>query len=163
MKLTLFFIFISFCATTVAGEIQIEQRELKIKNFPCMDCHSNIKNTEVNFPLKKPHDNIILDHMDSVKNCFKCHDQKNRHLLILQTGEKIGFNESYRQCFQCHGMKKRDWLLGIHGKMVGSWNGKKYKYTCVNCHDPHHPKFRQMKADPGPVHPRGEKMHEGTH
>lgn len=156
MKNTFFLFFFLFCFNLVAEEIFIEERELKIKNFPCMTCHGSIKNNKANFPLQKPHDELQFKHMDSIKNCFQCHDKKDRNILKLQTGEKISFNESYRQCFQCHGEKKRDWELGMHGKMVGKWNGDKYKSTCTDCHEPHHPKFPQMKADPGPVHPRGE-------
>ncbi len=143
--------------------IEIEQREFKLKNFPCMSCHEADKSKlPTTFPLLTPHERIEFKHHDNIKNCYSCHDSSNLDKLVLHTKEKISFNESYRLCFQCHGEKKRDWELGTHGKMKGSWNGRKYKYNCTNCHNPHKPPFRQMKADPGPVHPRGKKG-QGAH
>lgn len=149
--------------TFALDEITIEQREMGIKSFPCMTCHGNIKNDAPNFPLTTPHERLEFKHNATIKNCYSCHDKADRNKLVLQTGEKISFDKSYMQCFQCHGEKKRDWQLGIHGKMVGSWNGQKYKSNCTSCHDPHKPKFRLMKADPGPVHPHGEKVQGGGH
>lgn len=164
MKLTAFFIFIFLCCTNAyAQEIELEDRALKVKSFPCMDCHKGINSIEPKFPLVRPHEDMTFKHMGSIKNCFQCHDFKDRNKLVLQTGERIGFNQSHRQCFQCHGGKKKDWELGMHGKTVGSWNGDKYKYTCANCHNPHHPKFRIMKADKGPVHPNPKGPSKGGH
>ncbi|MCB9062056.1 MAG: hypothetical protein H6622_11090 [Halobacteriovoraceae bacterium] len=157
------FLFLIFLSVVSFAEITLEDRGLKIKNFPCMNCHSNINNSQANFPLQKPHDRLEFKHMDSVKNCFQCHDKSDRNQLVLLNGEKINFNESHKQCFQCHGTKKRDWELGIHGKSIGSWSGDKYKFTCASCHEPHHPKFRKMQAVPGPVHPRKGFVHGGNH
>jgi len=159
------FIILCFASFNLFGDgIVLEERAMKIKTFPCMDCHGNFQNKKPSFPLSKPHNDLVFKHMDSVKSCFQCHDEADRNALRLQTGEKITFNESHKQCFQCHGEKKRDWELGMHGKMVGAWNGTKYKNTCTNCHEPHHPRFRKMKADPGPVHPHAkENASKGGH
>jgi len=129
-------------------------------NFPCMECHKNINNAQAIFPLKTPHHNMTFKHMDSIKNCYLCHDKKDRDKLVLQDGTKIGFDKSYLQCASCHGEKIRDWKNGIHGKQIGSWNGKKYRSSCATCHDAHTPKFPQFVADPGPVHPNPKK-HKG--
>ncbi|WP_127716401.1 hypothetical protein [Halobacteriovorax sp. HLS] len=162
-RITIAFVLLS--SVVIADDlVEIESRGLSIKNFPCMKCHGDFTHDKINeLPLATPHERLEFKHHDNIKNCYSCHDKGDRNQLVLHTGEKIGFDQSYRQCFQCHGEKKRDWELGIHGKMVGSWSGKKYKSTCTSCHNPHKPKFRLMKADPGPVHPQGKKHNGGGH
>lgn len=147
----------SFAAT------QMEERQMMLKNYPCMKCHENVKNDVPQLPLSKPHDNLEFKHMSTVMNCYNCHDKENRDLVILNTGEKVDFNQAYKICFQCHGEKKRDWENGTHGKQIGSWNGDKYKFVCGSCHEAHSPKFPMMKADPGAKHPRGEVETSGVH
>ena len=39
--------------------------------------------------------------------------------------------------------------IGIPAK--GSWNGKKEYFLCVNCHNPHSPKFNELKPEPPPI------------
>lgn len=149
------------CFVSVA-EITLSERKMKLKSFPCMNCHGDFLHDEISQKknFTKPHENLKFKHMDSIKNCYSCHDKKDRDLLVLNNGKKVGFDESYKQCFQCHGEKKRDWENGTHGKQIGSWNGDKYKLVCASCHNPHHPKFPQMKADPGPKHPKGKQTGE---
>ncbi len=79
---------------------------------------------------------------------------RNRDKLKLADGEIIDFTESYRLCGQCHGNIYRDWKAGIHGKRVGSFKGGKRTYfLCVNCHNPHDPKFKPLKPEPPPIRP----------
>ncbi len=131
---------------------------MSMNHFPCMSCHGAINNEKAAIPLTKPHEKLKFKHMETIKNCYTCHDQKNRNLLVLANGKKVDFDNSYRICFQCHGEKKRDWEKGIHGKQIGSWNGDKFRFSCANCHEAHSPKFRLMKADPGPRHPHSKEM-----
>jgi hypothetical protein len=63
-------------------------------------------------------------------------------VLHLTSGEAIPFTESYLLCGQCHGDKLRDWRVGVHGKRVGRWDGEKTYFLCVNCHNPHTPRFK---------------------
>jgi len=156
MKLITLLMILLITSSYAQESVEIEKRQMLLKNFPCMNCHANIKNSKANMPLSEPHQSTLFKHMDEITHCYSCHDEKDRNLLLLANGEKISFDESYRLCFQCHGEKKRDWELGIHGKQVGSWSGKKYKYVCTSCHEAHHPAFRLMEADPGPRHPRNE-------
>ena len=123
----LIFSLLAFSLTSHA-EVEFERRELKVSNFPCMKCHTSGVAKEIKLPLNRPHNLMTFKHMDSVKNCFSCHDKTDRNKLLLHTGEKISFNDSQRQCFQCHGSKKKDWELGIHGKTIGSWqkDGKRF-------------------------------------
>ena len=74
-------------------------------------------------------------------------------MLRSASGEPIKFEESYKLCGQCHGEKYRDWKAGVHGKRTGEWNGRKTYLLCVNCHDPHSPKFKSMTPMPPPVRP----------
>ena len=148
--IVLFFINYSY------ANVVVEQRKHAVKNFPCMECHKNKDVSEVKLPLSKPHEHLKFDHHDEIRNCFSCHDKKDRDYLHLYSGKKISFDEGYELCIQCHGEKKKDWENGIHGKQIGKWNGEKFRFSCTHCHDPHHPQFRLMMADPGPVHPNKE-------
>lgn len=139
---------------THAEEIDIVPRTKVLQNFPCMECHDLIQSPERKIPLKSPHQNIKFNHMKAIQNCYICHDAKNMNQLKMITHETLSLNQSHQLCLQCHGEKTKDWHNGIHGKQVGSWNGAKFRSTCVECHDPHHPKFPQMQADPQPTHPK---------
>ncbi len=66
-------------------------------------------------------------------------------MLRLASGATIPFTQSYLLCGQCHGDKLRDWRMGVHGKRVGMWNGEKTYFLCVNCHNPHSPRFKGVQ------------------
>ena len=74
--------------------------------------------------------------------CLDCHDNAKRDVLHLSSGDPVPFTESYRLCGQCHGDKYRDWRAGVHGKRIGHWDGEKTYFLCVNCHNPHAPRFK---------------------
>ena len=42
----------------------------------------------------------------------------------------------------------------MHGKRIGMWNGKKTYFLCVNCHNPHAPRFKALKPEPPPIPPQ---------
>ena len=56
----------------------------------------------------------------------------------------------------------------MHGRQNGYWNpamGEKTKLRCIQCHDPHNPRFQPMTPVPPPVYNRfaktaGEAGHE---
>jgi hypothetical protein len=121
--------------------------------FPCSQCHDragDAKRRELAF-----HDEVQagLKHGAPTRWCLDCHDNARRDFLHLTGGELVPFTESYRLCGQCHGDKYRDWRAGVHGKRTGAWNGQKTYYLCVNCHDPHNPRFKALKPEPPPVLP----------
>lgn len=121
--------------------------------FPCSECHKgdfNPTRRELGF-----HDDIQSEfHHDSENRwCLDCHDAKNRDQLHLTSGVLLPFTESYKLCGQCHGDKYRDWKKGVHGKRIGEWNGAKTYFLCVNCHNPHSPRFKPLKPLPKPVRP----------
>jgi hypothetical protein len=118
--------------------------------FPCTQCHDGSGD-----PTRRElafHEDIKLRHAPT-HWCVDCHDLANRDVLHLAGGEPVPFTESYRLCAQCHFDKHRDWRLGIHGKRVGQWNGQKTALLCVNCHNPHAPRFGSLKPAPRPTRP----------
>ncbi|MBT3980804.1 MAG: hypothetical protein HOE90_05575 [Bacteriovoracaceae bacterium] len=152
MMITKIIVSLLFVGQALA-QVVIDDRTFSVPNFPCMKCHSEIKTSTPTFPLPKPHEDLKFKHMEDVKNCKLCHDQNDRDKLRLINEKKISFNDSHLLCIQCHGEKGPDFRSGAHGKQVGSWEGVKHRYTCVECHNPHAPKFPQWKADPPPIHP----------
>jgi hypothetical protein len=114
--------------------------------FPCSSCHDGTTKVDVNrheVPFHNgPGEPVdVLDH-GAERWCLDCHDAKNRDVLRSASGQPIPFTESYRLCGQCHGDKYRDWKVGVHGKRIGLWNGAKTYFLCVNCHNPHTPRWK---------------------
>jgi hypothetical protein len=125
--------------------------------FPCSDCHGGMELNAKKRVLKEAHTDIKLHHADSVRWCLDCHDPANRDKLKLASGEPVDFTESYILCGQCHGPTYRDWKAGIHGKRTGYFSGgSRMYYLCVNCHNPHDPKFKPIKPEPPPFRPQSE-------
>lgn len=125
--------------------------------FPCSECHAY---QETN-PVKRVidwHEDIqeIMDHDNENRWCLDCHDAESRDSLRLASGKTLDFKESYKLCGQCHGDRLRDWKAGVHGKRTGDWNGKKQYLLCVHCHNPHSPRFKEMKPEPPPLR-QGER------
>lgn len=121
--------------------------------FPCSDCHEgpgDPERRELGF-----HEEIqeVFDHDAEHRWCLDCHNNTDRDLLHLSSGELVPFTESYRLCGQCHGDKYRDWRAGVHGRRMGMWNGAKTYYLCVHCHDPHTPGFKPIAPEPPPDRP----------
>lgn len=119
--------------------------------FPCNDCHAFQKPNPVRRKLEW-HEEItgIFNHDSENRWCLDCHDLASRDSLRLASGKLLDFKESYKLCGQCHGDKLRDWKVGVHGRRTGEWNGKKQYFLCVSCHNPHSPKFAQLKPEPPP-------------
>lgn len=110
--------------------------------FPCMECHKDQKDParrELGFHEQEQK---IFDHDAEHRWCLDCHDLNNRNVLRLASGATVPFTESYRLCGQCHGDKLRDWRVGVHGKRTGMWDGPKTYFLCVNCHNPHTPRWK---------------------
>ncbi len=134
---------------------------------PCRACHGPEKDFPVNFKRREAllvHRNVKLNHGGTRVWCLDCHHPTNRNnLLPLSDGKPITFEHSYLLCGKCHGTKYRDWRNGIHGKRVGSWNGRKTYYLCINCHDPHSPKFKPIEPMPPPKKPWTPKQTQARH
>jgi len=110
--------------------------------YPCKECHDGPGNKTRR--ALEFHDDIqaMFDHDAEHRWCLDCHDNADRDVLHLSSGDPVPFTESYRLCGQCHGDKYRDWRAGVHGKRIGHWDGEKTYFLCVNCHNPHSPRFK---------------------
>ena len=126
--------------------------------FPCSNCHAGLEVNAKKRELKDEHTNIKLHHAENNRWCLDCHNPADRDKLKLANGDTIKFTESYLLCGQCHGNIYRDWKVGIHGKRIGNFKGgKRVYFLCVNCHNPHDPKFKPLKPEPPPIRP--ERSH----
>lgn len=136
-----------------AVEYAVDAPPLSDDLFPCTTCHAHRKPNPDRRVLVEWHDDIsaMFNHDSQNRWCLDCHDLNNRDSLRLASGKLLDFKESYRLCGQCHGEKYRDWKVGVHGKRTGYWNGKKQYLLCVHCHNPHSPKFQQLKPEPPPM------------
>jgi len=136
-----------------AEEYAVEAPPFSDGIYPCNDCHANFAPNPVKRNLVQWHDDIsaMFNHDNENRWCLDCHDLKDRNYLRLASGKLLDFKESYKLCGQCHGEKYRDWKFGVHGKRTGEWNGKKEYLLCVNCHNPHSPKFKELTPLPPPV------------
>jgi len=122
--------------------------------FPCTRCHDRPEDTNPQQRnLVAMHQDIKLAHGSREQWCYDCHNPTFRDKLRLAGGRLVGFEASYELCGQCHGEKLRDWRSGIHGRRIGCWNGKRQYLLCVNCHNPHAPKFKPMHPRPRPKRP----------
>ncbi len=126
-------------------DVLIRNRKSKITSFECSKCHSepleNIASKQIG--KKNSHWNIELNHTD-IMTCSSCHDTKdNLDNLKDINGAKIDFNHSYKLCSQCHSSQFEDWKGGAHGKRLSAWVPPRVSYTCVECHNPHDPKFKE--------------------
>jgi hypothetical protein len=137
------------------SEFPVERPPFTPGIFPCSACHEGME-PDTNPRELGEHTNIRLKHSsEAIRWCFSCHDAKNRDKLRLVNGDLIDFTESYRLCGQCHGNIYRDWKAGVHGKRVGYFKGgQRTYYLCVNCHNPHDPKFKPLKPEPPPFRPQ---------
>jgi hypothetical protein len=136
---------------TIHEEIAVAPPPFSDGIFPCNDCHAQQKPNPVRRKLEW-HEDIteIFNHDSENRWCLDCHDLRNRDSLRLASGKLLDFKESYKLCGQCHGDKLRDWKVGVHGRRTGDWNGKKEYFLCVSCHNPHSPKFKQIKPEAPP-------------
>ena len=123
--------------------------------FPCSECHADMDVNPKRRILEDEHVEIseMFNHASDQRWCLDCHNPDNRDVLRLANGDLVSFEESYNLCGQCHGTIFRDWKAGIHGKRTGEWNGRKQYRLCVQCHNPHSPKFKAIKPLPPPNNP----------
>jgi nitrate/TMAO reductase-like tetraheme cytochrome c subunit len=123
----------------------IPERKSQMKSYACTECHTKPltdmqKNSEIG---KKAHWDIKLIHAnEDIMNCITCHSGSSMDNLHSLTGKSIDFNASYKLCVQCHANQFEDWKGGAHGKKVAGWAPPRASMTCVNCHNPHNPKFK---------------------
>jgi len=141
--------------------------------YDCYLCHDKDKKQTLTYDAKgqlvvpREHsDDIVMGHGTHGRNnnCFNCHNDEDLTQLQSRDGRKLKLEDSVQLCGSCHGPTYRDWEYGSHGRTSGYWDRSKgpfEKKICVNCHDPHSPKFPGRKPAPPPNHLRdkpGEKV-----
>jgi hypothetical protein len=128
-----------------AALVQAEPPPFSEGIYPCSACHANQKDRARRELAFHEEQQSVFDHDAEHRWCLDCHDYENRDVLRLANGDQVPFTESYRLCGQCHGDKFRDWRVGVHGKRIGRWDAEKTYFLCVNCHNPHSPRFKGVK------------------
>lgn len=124
--------------------------------YNCMECHQL-------FPARwryddrpfNEHKDIVLDHGNN-RFCLNCHHASNRNAFADYDGAEIAQADVVKLCAKCHGTIHRDWQAGVHGRENGFWKadlGEKTKLRCIQCHDPHSPRFKAMKPLPALRYP----------
>jgi hypothetical protein len=149
----LIFFTLVFAESKIHKEIAVPSPPFSEGVFPCSECHNpdGMKLNTTPRVLADAHDEIELRHDEKNRWCLDCHDAQKRDSLRFASGKRIGFGVSYKLCGQFHGEKLRDWKAGVHGKRTGEWNGEKQYLLCVNCHNPHSPRFKPLKPMPAPL------------
>jgi hypothetical protein len=138
-----------------------------ISGFDCYACHDKAKPVALTYDgnhriiIPKEHENIVMRHgrHERNNNCYNCHNEQNLELLQPRDGRELKVPESTQLCGSCHGPTFRDWEAGVHGRVNGFWRtelGGKTRKDCVNCHDPHAPKYPGRKPAPGPHYLHGD-------
>jgi formate-dependent nitrite reductase cytochrome c552 subunit len=137
-----------------------------LSDFDCYACHEKGKpptlryDADQNLIIPKEHADIVMGHGSHGRNnnCFNCHNETNLELLQTRDGREVKFADSPVLCGSCHGPTYRDWEAGAHGRISGFWNarlGPAQRKACVNCHNPHSPRFPSRAPAPGPHPLRG--------
>ena len=158
----------AFLDTATARESYAElvRKKADLSDFDCYGCHERGKappiryNTNHTILIPKEHENLVMAHgrHDRNNNCFNCHDEHNLERFQTRDGRELKFDQSTGLCGTCHCPTDRDWEAGIHGRTSGFWArelGDYRRRDCVECHNPHAPKFPGRKPAPGP-HPLRE-------
>jgi len=116
--------------------------------YNCMECHKLFPaRWHYDDRLFNEHKDIKLQHGEN-RFCLNCHHPANRNVFVDYDGAEIAQADVVKLCAKCHGTIYRDWEAGVHGRENGFWNasmGDKTKLRCFQCHDPHSPKFKDMK------------------
>lgn len=139
-----------------AVDVVIEQVPMNLRPRPlaarandCQLCHIKRSSKEAFVPKKnqttKEHFEIDIAHGTLKKACNDCHDVNNSNKLL----SPATFANTSLLCARCHIERYREWERGFHGKKITSWKNN-VSYHCIDCHNPHNVKFKNMQAKPGP-------------
>ena len=115
--------------------------------YNCMECHKVLTaRWHYDRPMAE-HQHIQLKHGGN-RFCLNCHHPTNRNAFVDYDGAEIAEADVASLCAKCHGPTYRDWQAGVHGRRNGYWDavkGPQTRLQCIQCHDPHNPKFQSMK------------------
>lgn len=129
-------------------ELQTADPQGRTASVACSTCHSirkpNLDQT-ASGSLKEFHQGMQVSHGKLA--CYACHDPENADALRLAGGKTVEYRDVITLCSQCHSSQATSFAHGAHGGMNGFWDlsrGPQTKNNCIDCHDPHAPKFPKM-------------------
>ncbi len=129
----------------------------------CSSCHATKKPnpalTQAS-QLTQFHQGMTFRHGNL--SCLSCHNSGDYDALRLADGRKIAYRNVMDLCAQCHGPQHRDYQRGSHGGMRGYWDltkGPRQRNNCVDCHDPHVPRYQKVLPVFPPLVPGGGASH----
>lgn len=121
----------------------------------CATCHATKPanpDAKLGVALAQFHQGLVGKHGDL--SCISCHNPADGYsTLRLADGKQLPYAEVMTLCAQCHGPQFRDYQHGVHGGMTGYWNltrGGRVRNNCIDCHDPHAPKYPTVRPARGP-------------
>ena len=121
----------------------------------CATCHATKPvnaESKLGTPLHMFHQGLTGNHGNL--SCTSCHNPADGFAsLRLADGKSVPYTQVMTLCAQCHGPQYRDYQHGSHGGMTGYWDttkGGRVRNNCVDCHDPHAPKYPTVTPALGP-------------
>jgi hypothetical protein len=115
-------------------------------SIACSTCHATrtpSPDAKLGKPLVLFHQGLVGKHGDLA--CSACHSPADGYATLrLADGRSLPYSEVMVLCAQCHGPQFRDYQHGAHGGMTGYWDlgkGHRVRNNCIDCHDPHAPKY----------------------
>lgn len=121
----------------------------------CATCHATKPphgDAKLGTPLVQFHQGMVGKHANLA--CAACHNPADGYgSLRLAEGKSVPYSGVMTLCAQCHGPQFRDYQHGAHGGMTGYWDlskGGRIRNNCVDCHDPHAPKYPTVQPARGP-------------
>lgn len=148
---------------TATGELDANGEPITVS---CTTCHATrVPNasTRTTEELDEFHAGLPFSH--GTTTCLSCHNRDDYDSLRLSNGEQVEFVDVMTLCAQCHGTQMRDYENGAHGGMNGYWDlnrGPRTRNNCVDCHDPHSPKFPHMVPTFKPIDRFLDNSHEAS-
>lgn len=121
----------------------------RVGRVTCSTCHS-LRPPDLAHQSPSDLDEFHQDMKFSHGNlgCYSCHNPDDSDTLRLADGNPLTYSDVMTQCAQCHGSQAREFANGAHGGMTGYWDlsrGGRARNNCIDCHDPHVPKFPSMQ------------------
>lgn len=139
-----------FATQVQAMELKLKERVLPPRHNECHLCHISQRSSFISTKVKTKleHNQVHAIHGKKQLSCNHCHDKGNHNYLK----KPATFKDSSPVCQQCHMETYREFVNGAHGKITGGWRPeKKQYYHCIDCHNPHDVKYKEMQARPAPV------------
>ncbi len=138
----------------VRGDVRPLEFHRSDFTYQCNECHRSFLTPHGRRQGVAERHYIKFEHGNN-DYCFNCHHRTNREAYVAYDGSQIPADAPNLLCSKCHGLVYRDWQIGAHGRRLGFWNtalDDTKQVHCIQCHDPHTPKFEDLSPMPGPFH-----------